>query len=336
MAIFPFDDEHSHRAAQLLRDGELVAFATETVYGLGANALDAEAVAKIYAAKGRPAFNPLIVHVADTQSAQKLTSEWNERAQLLADVFWPGPLTLILPKADVIPDIVSAGLETVALRVPGAKGAQKLLELTQIPIAAPSANRSGEVSPTLATHVIASLGEEIFVLDGGACEVGIESTVVDVSKPQTAILRPGNIGEREISAVIGPLSKAVEMQGQAPRPSPGMLLRHYAPGVPLQLFSNLSEAHFYAVASRASRLGVIAFAPTRLDACREIILPLDATQYAQKLYAALYQLKSEGETGCDWILVEDPPLLPAWSGVRDRLQRAAQDEKAEQSDIEVV
>jgi len=327
MPVFPFDDAHIERAAQLLRAGELVAFATETVYGLGANALDARAVAKIYAAKGRPAFNPLIVHVADTRGAQSLTNCWNERAQLLADAFWSGPLTLILPKTDAIPDIVSAGLATVALRVPSGEGVQKLLRAAQIPLAAPSANASGEVSPTLAAHVVASLGEEVFVLDGGACEVGIESTVVDVSGAQTAILRPGSLGEREIAALVGPLSgvSPLEEETSAPRASPGMLLRHYAPRAPLQLFSNLSEAHFHAVASRAERLGVIAFAPTRLDAHCELILPPDAPQYAQKLYAALRQFDGgrDGEPCCDWILVEDPPLLPAWAGVRDRLQRAA-------------
>lgn len=323
MPIFPFDDEHIERAASRLRAGELVAFATETVYGLGANALDKEAVAKIYAAKGRPAFNPLIVHVADIQSAQKLTTQWNERADKLAEAFWPGPLTLVLPKTSAIPDIVSAGLATVALRVPSASGARRLLEAVQLPLAAPSANVSGQLSPTLASHVTAALGEAIWVLDGGACEVGIESTVVDVSGAQTAILRPGGISEREIAAVVGPLSAPLigESQGTAPRPSPGMMLRHYAPRAPVQLFANLTEAHFHAVASRAARLGVIAFAPTRLSAHCEMILPLDAPGYARKLYAALHQLDG---ADCDWILVEDPPLLPIWSGVRDRLRRAAQ------------
>ena len=322
MPIFPFDDQQIERAAARLRAGELVAFATETVYGLGANALDERAVAKIYAAKGRPAFNPLIVHVANLAAARELTTGWNERAELLAQAFWPGPLTLVLPKTSAIPPNVSAGLGTVALRVPGARGARKLLEAARVPLAAPSANASGGVSPTLAVHVTASLGEEIFVLDGGACEVGIESTVVDVSGPETAILRPGSLSEREIARVAGPLSPfaASEKECDEPRASPGMLLRHYAPRAPLQLFANLTEAHFHAVASRAARLGVVAFEPTRLEAHRELILPLDAAQYAQKLYAALHHLD---EAGCDGILVEDPPLLPAWSGVRDRLQRAA-------------
>ncbi len=351
MSIFPADDVHIERAAALLRAGELVAFATETVYGLGANALDAAAIAKIYALKGRPAFNPLIVHVADSAAARQLTNGWNERAQILAQAFWPGPLTLILPKTSAIPPIVSAGLNTVALRVPNSEVAQKLLRAAGIPLAAPSANRSGEISPTLASHVAASLGESVFILDGGACEVGIESTVVDVSTPRTAILRPGSISQREIAALVGPLFEADpahtaaateaatpddpgtapdENLDETPRASPGMLLRHYAPRAPLQLFSNLSEAHFHAVTSRATRLGVLAFAPTRLGAHREIILPLDAAPYAQKLYAALRWLDggdadsgAPTEAGCDWILVEAPPLGTEWAGVRDRLQRAA-------------
>lgn len=331
MPIFPADESHIARAAAHLRAGELVAFATETVYGLGASALDERAVAKIYAAKGRPSFNPLIVHVADTQGARELTTGWNERAQKLADAFWPGPLTLVVPKTGAIPGIVSAGLQTVALRVPASEVAQRLLRAAQIPLAAPSANASGEISPTLAAHVTASLGEDIWVLDGGACEVGIESTVVDVSGAQTAILRPGTLTERQIAAVVGTLvavSHAADDSAaqEAPRASPGMLLRHYAPRAPLQIFSNLSEAHFYAVASRATRLGVIAFSPTRLEARSELLLPLDAAGYAQHLYAAMRQLDGlspDGAPACDWILVEEPPLLPAWAGVHDRLKRAA-------------
>ncbi|PQV64112.1 translation factor SUA5 [Abditibacterium utsteinense] len=328
MPIFPSDTRHIERAARHLRAGELVAFPTETVYGLGANALDEAAVAKIYRAKGRPAFNPLIVHVADARAARELVSVWNPRAEKLANAFWPGPLTLILPKISAIPDLVSAGLGTVALRVPSASIAQKLLRAAQIPLAAPSANASGEISPTRASHVAQSLGEEIWVLDGGACEVGIESTVVDISGPHSSILRPGNISERQIAAVIGPLTApSLDSENHdAPRPSPGMLLRHYAPRARLQLFSNLSEAHFHAVALQAQKIGVVAFSPTRLDACCEIILPLDAALYAREIYAALRQLDgSEPLSDCDLILVEEPPRLAAWSGVRDRLKRAARD-----------
>lgn len=329
MPIFPADDDHHiGLAAARLRAGGLVAFATETVYGLGANALDGEAVKAIYALKGRPAFNPLIVHVANTQGARELTSGWNERAQILSEAFWPGPLTLVLPKTEAIPSLVSAGLETVALRVPASDLAQKLLRAAQIPLAAPSANRSGEISPTLAAHVRASLGDDLWVLDGGACDVGIESTVVDVSGEKTAILRPGSLSAREIGALVGPLVEVSEENdaGDVPRASPGQLLRHYAPRASLQVFSNLTEAHFQAVASRAARLGVIAFTPTPLEAHCELILPLDAPHYARQLYAALRQLDGEaGSASCDWILVEEPPLHPDWAGVRDRLQRAAHD-----------
>lgn len=329
MPIFPADDHHIGLAAARLRAGDLVAFATETVYGLGANALNPEAVAAIYALKGRPAFNPLIVHVADASAARGLTSGWNPRAQILSDAFWPGPLTLVLPKTGAIPSLVSAGLQTVALRVPASDVAQKLLRASCVPLAAPSANRSGEISPTLARHVAASLGEEVWVLDGGACAVGIESTVVDVSGEKTAILRPGSVSAREIGALVGPLweLEADGEAGEAPRASPGQLLRHYAPRAPLQAFSNLTEAHFQAVASGAARLGVIAFTPTRLKTHCELILPLDAPRYARQLYAALRQLDGgsggSGEPCCDWILVEEPPLSPDWAGVRDRLQRAA-------------
>ncbi len=350
MPTFPSDDFHIQRAAQRLRAGELVAFPTETVYGLGASALESAVVAKIYACKGRPAFNPLIVHVADTRAAQLLVSVWNERAEALAKAFWPGPLTLILPKNGAIPDVVSAGLDTVALRVPSAPVAQKLLRAAGIPLAAPSANASGEISPTRAAHVSQSLGDEVWILDGGDCEVGIESTVVDISGPHSSILRPGSICERDIASVIGPLTApafAGEFENDnAPRPSPGMMRRHYAPRARLQLFSNLSEAHFHAVAFQAQKIGVLAFSPTRLSAECEIILPFDAALYARQIYAALRQLDgtsdvnnpyinasgclSHDETkatrqngGCDLILVEEPPLLPAWSGVRDRLRRAA-------------
>ncbi len=339
MPIFSADDCHIERAALHLRAGGLVAFPTETVYGLGANALDEVAVASIYAAKGRPTFNPLIVHVADVTAARQLVTVWNERAEKLAQAFWPGPLTLVLPKAEAIPGMVSAGLETVALRIPSAPIAQKLLRAAQIPLAAPSANASGEISPTRAKHVAQSLGEEIWILDGGACEVGIESTVVDISGPHSSILRPGSISEREIAQIIGPLTAPALWQegnaenSDAPRPSPGMLLRHYAPRARLQLFSNLSEAHFHAVALRAQNIGVIAFSPTRIEAQLEIILPLDAALYAREIYAALRQLDGSGRQNhsenrsrigeCDLILVEEPPMLPVWSGVRDRLRRAS-------------
>jgi L-threonylcarbamoyladenylate synthase len=334
MPIFPADDEQIAQAAARLQAGELIAFPTETVYGLGANALDAQAVAKIYAAKGRPSFNPLIVHVADKAEARKLVSQWNERAEILADAFWPGPLTLVLPKAEAIPDIVSAGLDTVAIRVPAEPVAQQLLRQVQLPLAAPSANASGEVSPTRAAHVLTSLGEETWVLDGGECAVGIESTVVDVSKETPSILRPGMIGETEIRALIGPLTPP-SAQGnsdkegstaidESPRPSPGMLLRHYSPRARVHIFPNLTEAHFHAVLWGAGqKIGVVAFAPTRLEATREVILPMDAANYARQIYALLREFDEEG---IDLILLEEVPPTPAWGAIQDRLLRASERE----------
>lgn len=321
MPIFPADDLHLTQAAARLREGDCVAFPTETVYGLGANALDEAAVAKIYAAKGRPSYNPLIVHVADADAARQLTTSWNEQAQKLADAFWPGPLTLVLPKTDAIPDTVSAGLATVALRVPRQPIARQLLELTGLPLAAPSANRSGEVSPTAAAHVLQSLGEETWVIDGGRCEVGIESTVVDVSGPYPSILRPGSIGACEIAALIGPLV-APSLEGDTtPRPSPGMLERHYAPRAHVHIFPSLTDAHFHAVLlGDNQKIGVVAFSPTRLEACREILLPLDPKEYARQLYSSLREL-DDAEAGL--ILIEEVPSLPAWAGIRDRLHRAA-------------
>ena len=329
MPIFPPSEIHLEEAARRLRAGELVAFPTETVYGLGAGALDSDAVAKIYAAKGRPSFNPLIVHVADIESARKLSSDWNERAEILARAFWPGPLTLVVRKSAQIPEIVSAHLETVALRVPSNTIALQLLRKAGIPLAAPSANVSGEVSPTLAAHVLESLGEETWVLEGGACEIGIESTVVDVSGPNAAILRAGAIEAREIEELIGPLSAVAtpeteteeNEENQTPRASPGMLLRHYAPRARVHLFPGLTDAHFHAVLLGANRkIGVLAFAPTRLEAEIEIIAPLDAALYARQLYA---RLREFDRLGVGLILIEDVPLTPDWNGVRDRLARAS-------------
>ncbi len=321
MPVFPADDFHIKRAAQRLRDRELVAFPTETVYGLGANALDAAAVAKIYAAKGRPSYNPLIVHIGGIEEAQPLVSGWNERAQTLARAFWPGPLTLVLPRSSRIPDIVSAGLPTVALRVPAQSVARELLDRAQIPLAAPSANASGEVSPTRAAHVAASLGEPIWVLDGGDCEIGIESTVVDVSGRFASILRPGVISENEIEALIGPLVAPVSGGEEAPRPSPGMLSRHYAPRAHVHVFTSLTDAHFHAVLlGKNQKIGVLCFAPTRIEGAREIVLPFDPRACARRLYAALRELD---EAGTGLILVEEVPDSAEWAGVRDRLRRAA-------------
>ena len=320
MPIFPADSSHIQAAATRLQLGELVAFPTETVYGLGADARDADAVAKIYAAKGRPAFNPLIVHVADVEGAREI-ARWNERAQLVADAFWPGPLTLVLPSRGVVCQAVSAGLPTLAVRAPAHPVASELLRASGLPLAAPSANASQGISPTRAAHVAASLGDEIWVLDGGSCEIGLESTVLDLTRDPPHILRPGAIGARELRALIGEIEAlAATPDDQSPRASPGQMARHYAPNATVRLFSHLTDAHFHAVAlGDGKKLGVLALEPTKLKA-REIVMPAQPADYARALYAALHEMDA---SGVELILIEEVPATPAWDAVRDRLRRAA-------------
>ncbi len=324
MPLFDPTPENIALAAARLQNGELLAFPTETVYGLGANALNVGAVEQIYSTKGRPSYNPLIVHVASTGDARRLAAQWPENAQKLAEAFWPGPLTLVVPKTSQIPDIISAGLETVALRVPAHPVALELLRVAQIPLAAPSANRSGEVSPSRASHVIQSLGDSIWVLDGGPCDVGIESTVVDVSGDAIAILRPGTLSRRQIEWVVGPLIEADDAGEGAPRRSPGTLEKHYAPRALVHLYSTWIDAAFHApLLASGQKVGVLAFEPTTLGRqfdIRERVMPSEPASYARELYGALRDLD---EAGVALILVEDVPGGSAWEGVRDRLKRAA-------------
>ncbi len=328
MPIFPATPAHIRAAARRLQNGELVAFPTETVYGLGADARAAAAVAQIYATKGRPAFNPLIVHVADIAAARTVVA-WNERAQVLAQAFWPGPLTLILPSRGEVCAAVGAGLPTVAVRVPAHPVALELLRQSGLALAAPSANRSQQISPTRAAHVAASLGEAVWVLDGGPCEIGLESTVLDLTGDGARILRPGALGERELKPLTGALIPpptpatssgefASESGAETPHSSPGQMARHYAPRARARLFSHLTDAHFHAVAlGDGKKLGVIALEPTTLKA-REIVLPGEPIGYARELYATLHAMD---EAGVELILIEEPPATPAWSAVRDRLTR---------------
>ena len=230
------DPSAIHEAAELLRSGRLVAFPTETVYGLGADAADDVAVQRVYRAKGRPAHNPLIVHVPDVAAAAGLV-DLDDRAQLLADRFWPGPLTMVLPaRTDSrISHHATGGLATTAIRVPAHPVALALLAEAGLPVVAPSANPSGRISPTTAQHVAEDLGDAVaLVLDGGPCRVGLENTVVDLSHPDQAfVLRPGGLTRAAIEAIIGPLAVAV---GDAGRPvAPGMLVSHYAPDAPVRL-----------------------------------------------------------------------------------------------------
>jgi len=288
------------RAAELIRAGRLVAFPTETVYGLGANALDAEAVERIFEAKGRPRSSPLIVHVDSPAMARALALEWPPAAQTLAARYWPGPLTLVVPKRPSIPDNVTAGLPTVGLRMPAHPLALELIRAAGVPIAAPSANRFSELSPTAAGHVPERLAD--FVLDGGPAQVGIESTVLSLAGPPL-LLRPGVIPLPEIEALIGPVAVA-EGPGEGPHAAPGMRLRHYRPRTPLLLMAVSDQPP----PGRGAwlRMG------------RE--MPADPREYASALYAILHRLDAEG---WDWIAVERPPDTPEWAGVLDRLRRAA-------------
>lgn len=305
------------RGAELLRAGRLVAFPTETVYGLGANALDADAVRRIYDAKGRPAVNPVIVHVASTDAARALAREWPAAAEAIARAFWPGPVTLVVWRRDVVPDIVTAGGDTVGLRVPGHPLARALIERAGIPVAAPSANLSTQVSPTSARHVQAGLGDRVdLIIDGGDTDVGIESTVVDVTGGAPRILRPGMIGPDTIARVVGAMGGAgPRVDEPAPR-SPGMMSRHYAPRVPLQLVDRATLAARLSAAK--GRVGVLAFDAVAADVVQ--IMPRDPAAYARGLYAALHTL-ADGR--CDLMLVERPPATPEWAAILDRLERAA-------------
>jgi L-threonylcarbamoyladenylate synthase len=315
------------RAAQILREGGLVAFPTETVYGLGAHAVDPAAVRRIFEAKGRPSFNPLIVHVYDVAAARQLVSAWPDVAQRLAEAFWPGPLTLVLPKRPEVPDLVTAGLATVAVRVPAHPVALALLRTSGLPIAAPSANRFTEVSPTTAKHVEKGLGGRVqLILDGGATSVGIESTVLDLAAGRPRLLRPGSISARAIEAVIGPLAagEAPPTEEAAPRRSPGLVGRHYAPRARLDLFEGTSREDAAARARdlvlRGSRVGALLFEPLAAPIDHPVWMPRDPSGYASRLYSALHSLD---DLLCDVVLVEQVPDTPEWAGVRDRLQRAA-------------
>jgi L-threonylcarbamoyladenylate synthase len=300
------------RAAALIRAGELVAFPTETVYGLGANALDPTAVEKIYIAKGRPPGSPLIVHVDSIQMARSLVREWPEKAELLARRFWPGPLTLVLPKQPHVPDRLTAGLDTVGIRVPANPVALALIREAGVPIAAPSANRFTELSPTTAEHVRASMGDRVaLVLDGGRTTVGIESTVLSLSGVDAVLLRPGMVTQAEIEAVIGPVRVSRGAVDGA-HPSPGMHQRHYSPKTPLLLVEHGRLP--------SSGRGAYLWIRETARAARLIRMPDDPHAYAALLYDQLHEADAEG---WDWIAVEPPPRGPEWAAIHDRLERAA-------------
>lgn len=309
------------RAARVLVAGGLVAFPTETVYGLGAHALDPAAVKRIYLAKGRPSYNPLIVHVAARDDVHRVAREWNSRADALAAAFWPGPLTLVVPKRAEMPDAATAGLPSVAVRVPSHPVAHALLSAANIPVAAPSANRSMLLSPTTARHVAKSLGESVDVLlDAGPSGVGIESTVVDVTGDVPTLLRPGTITIAELERVVGPIRVAAQVRDGDARPSPGMLDRHYAPNAKLSLVAGHDVQPAIESARRAGmKVGALIFGDGA-DEPLVIRMPRDPLAYASLLYATLHDLD---DAGCEAIIVERVPEDVAWLGIRDRLERAA-------------
>jgi L-threonylcarbamoyladenylate synthase len=303
------------RAAEILQRGGLVAFPTETVYGLGGDASSKDAVSRLYAVKRRPLDHPVIVHFADSSLAFCWAREVPQAAIKLAATFWPGPLTLILKKSAKAGDFVTGGQDTVGLRVPAHPVARELLRAFGGGVAAPSANRFGQVSPTTAAHVRADLGEDVeLVLDGGPSEVGIESTIVDLSAGEPALLRPGRISAAELEAVLG--ASVLAKQADAPRHSGG-LERHYAPRTPARLVP--THELDQEIARLGAKVAVLAFSrpDERVDCW--LRMPREPRAYAQKLYAALRELDS---AQCEMILIEAPPEAPAWAGVRDRLERA--------------
>jgi L-threonylcarbamoyladenylate synthase len=315
--------EEIARAAALLRAGELVALPTETVYGLGADASNAQAVAKIFAAKGRPADHPLIVHLADAESITYWARDIPMEAIALARAFWPGPLTLILKKETDVLDDVTGGQDTVGLRVPDHPVALALLRAFSSGdggIAAPSANRFGRISPTTAQHVADDLGDAVsMILDGGACQVGIESTILDLSRGEPVILRPGMIGADAIAAIIGRQPKLPQTVADAPRVS-GALAAHYAPRTPMRMSADFADV--------SADSAVLAFSLAKPTSHQGVWIKAsgEAASYAHDLYANLRALDACGATS---IVVEEIPSSSAWDAVRDRLGRAVTGSGAE-------
>lgn len=306
------------QASNVLQAGGLVVIPTETVYGLAANALNSTAVERIYQAKGRPSNNPLIVHVCSIGHAKEFVDHWPANAQKLAESFWPGPLTMVLKSNGLVSSLVTAGGDSIAIRLPSHPVARALIQVSNLPLAAPSANTSGCVSPTSASHVVKDLqGKVEMILDAGSCELGIESTVVDVRDENIQILRPGSVTSSMISEVLRckvnqPDSLVVPNTAMV---SPGMLEKHYAP----RTLAIWIETDFWQIAgemkTKGLQIGVLAMEKTPGALC----LGKDPVEYARKLYGALHALD---DMGLDRILVIAPPDLPEWFAVRDRLRRA--------------
>jgi L-threonylcarbamoyladenylate synthase len=297
-------------AAGLIRDGRLVAFPTETVYGLGANALDADAVQRIYDAKGRPSTSPLIVHVASTAMAKRVVAVWPEAAEKLVRRFWPGPLTLVLPKAKKVPDIVTAGLPAVGVRMPAHPLALALIRKSRLPLAGPSANRFTQLSPVTAAQVREGLGDAVdLILDGGPCRVGIESTVLSLAGPAPVLLRPGMVSREQIEALIGPVEVAGATTDSEAHQSPGQHSKHYAPKARVRL-------GFPEEVGRTAYLWWAVDRPAEFS----VRMPKDPDRYAAMLYDTLHRADARG---VHEIVVEPVPFGSDWDGIRDRLTRAS-------------
>jgi L-threonylcarbamoyladenylate synthase len=306
-------DAAVRRATELLRAGEVVALPTETVYGLAANALEAAAVARIYEIKGRPAHNPVIVHVAGREMARRCCRDWPALADRLADAFWPGPLTLVLERSDLIPEAVTAGGGTVGVRWPGHPFIQAVIRACGFPLAAPSANPANQVSPTNAEHVRRTLGDRVaLIVDGGQSQVGIESTVLDVTARPPRLLRPGMIHEESLVAVTGELAVGDGAESATLR-SPGLLRKHYAPRARLQVLTWCDEADL------GRQLAGTSVAGERVHVIAHTHIPLGGG-FARAIYGELHACD---EAGAEWIVVEAPPEGPEWRAIDDRLRRAS-------------
>jgi len=315
------------RAAELLRAGKVVALPTETVYGLAANALDENAVAKIFQIKGRPAHNPIIVHVAGNEMAKSCVGEFSAAADKLSKSFWPGPLTLVLPRAKNIPDVVTAGGETVGVRWPSHPFMQAVIRECGFPLAAPSANLSNQISPTNAEHVRAQLGGKIpLIVDGGQSQVGIESTVLDLTVAPARILRPGMIHAESLAAAGLPIADCRSPMEDTSLKSPGQLKRHYSPKAKLIITSWKDDADLAAQIGswklEVENVHIIAHTniPASFGAANVSVIPHDAEAFARALYGELHRCDA---AGAKLIIVEAPPEALAWAGIADRLRRAA-------------
>jgi len=349
MEILNTSEADLAKAARALREGKLVAIPTETVYGLGANAYDERAVARIFEAKARPTFDPLIVHIARIEDLNEVAREVPPSARALANALWPGPLTMILPKKPEIPDIVTAGLPTVAVRFPNHAIAQRIIALAGVPVAAPSANPFGYISPTTAKHVIAMLGDKVdFIVDGGPCDVGVESTVIDMTGTSPVILRPGGMALESIEAIIGNVSIQTQAsQTQAGRSpgttntldiagapekrfaSPGQTLSHYAPSTPLYLFDADSlprSAHESEIPQHSVALVFDSMRAKELESYHvfEHVVALapsgDMREAAARLFSLLHEFDARGYEA---IFAERVPEAGLGRAINDRLYRAS-------------